>query len=286
MKTPEKPFLLTAFDYLPQILLGILIGLVGLFIWELSSYATLVNVYVADESERYAKALAKPIFLEVLALVLILSGGYFAFKENRSAKFFATVSAFVITIVNIVFVYQMFRHYESQTENSILMPEIELYLIVIAIFAVGEFLSYYVVSEYRKNANVLIDTSKEVDLNQLWTFIELFGLPHKVPHKSSADIDAINSVAYQQVEKISNNTVKAEENVELIDNQCIDYQENLSEPEKRKNKPRGNSVNYDKIYEYVDKGLSISQTALLCKCSEFTVKKAKKERQEKINQLG
>jgi hypothetical protein len=280
MKATNKPLLIWAFEYLPLILFFILIGLVGIFIWELSSYAYLINEYVIDENERYAKGLAKPIFLEILALVLILSGGYFAYKQNKPAKFFVTASALIITIINIVFVYQMFRHYEDLVKNSILMPEVELYAIVIAIFAVGEFLSYYTVSEYQRNSNVVIDTHKEVDLNQLWTFIELFGLPNRPSlHTDNLDGRLANGINHSVAKSLDSKPPL------MTYEQDSSNKQNVSLPDKEagvdiiKHKPRGKSFDYQRINELLDKGLTIKEVALICKCSEFTVKKAKRERQ-------
>jgi hypothetical protein len=259
----STPFLLLAFGYLPQILLVLLIGLVALFIWELQSYAVLINEYIADENERFAKALGKPIFLEILALVLILSGGYFAFKENKTAKTFATVSALVITIVNIVFVYQMFRHYETLVHTPLILPETEMYLIVTAVFAVGEFLSYYVVSEYRKQSNVLIDTTKEIDLNQLWNFIELFGMPQKPPGQTGSF----------NIGTPSNDTqiLQATGSMSGHHTQSIGFQ-----IQNKDNKPiRGKSIDYAKMQELIDKGLGSAEISRVLKCSESSVRKFK-----------
>jgi hypothetical protein len=260
MKTKEKPLIIALFGHLPAILLVLLVGLVALFIWEIASYSYLLNDYV-KEDERFTKALLKPIFLEILALVLILSGGYFSFKGNKPAKLFVTSFAILITLVNIFFIYEMFQHYRTLSQSSLLMPEIELYLIVVAIFAVGEFLSYYVVSEYQKRASVLIDTTKEIDLNQLWSFIELFGMPQKgnLPFEQDNSLERLKTAQTSMMQPVAEYSPQ------------IGFEFGNDKPKQ----PRSKAIDYGKMQNLIDKGLGTMDIARVMKCSESAVRKYK-----------
>jgi hypothetical protein len=73
------------------------------------------------------------------------------------------------------------------------------------------------------------------------------------------------------------------QNQPLNESQTIGFQGSWNADTPRK--PRGNSVNYQKIYNCLDKGFSIRQTATFCKCSENTVVKAKRDRKTQTSEV-
>lgn len=148
------------------------------------------------------------------------------------------------------------------------MPEIELYLIVVSIFAVGEFLSHYVVSEYEKNSTVLIDTTKEIDLNQLFNFIEIFGMPKK----ENVVQNVSQNTGQIQENNASQNTIFAQkESPEVIGFQM----QNKAQKKPYKPSKRGTSIDYDKMGELVSKGLRTKDIASVLNCSEASVRRFK-----------
>jgi hypothetical protein len=229
-----------------------------LFVGYIAKNAT----FIEDVSGKFYFATRLIEALLLVEIVLALATAYFRNLNQWDKSLFTALIAFLIALANHFTITELFKDFANQISvEARTAIEWKMILSNALVFILGEAIGFVM---HSKGQSAQGDTKEASILEKLEDTLNKF----------NASPTAHNGL-YDNTGNPIQGTVFAQHQEQMP----IGFQFNGFAPKAEVNrKPRGKALNYDRVYDLLDKGLKVREIAKVMNCTESIIHKIRRER--------